>query len=191
MNKFDPNPYEKCPIAENSDYIIRFVEVSDAESLLPCYANPTESVITNSFNCTMGYGAKTIEKMRDYIEGWQRSYEQKAFIRWSVVNKNCFKAVGSIELFNRQSTDFFNNCAILRLDLCDEYEKIDEINKIMELIIPNVFSWFECEFVATKVSPSAIERIESLRKFGFKQSQNIVKCGNCVEFGGFWILDKH
>lgn len=54
--------------------MIRFVEVSDAESLLPCYANPTESVITNSFNCTMGYGAKTIEKMREYIEGWQRSY---------------------------------------------------------------------------------------------------------------------
>lgn len=63
--------------------MIRFVEVSDAESLLPCYANPTESVITNSFNGTMGY------------------------------------------------------------------------------------------FVTTKVSPSAIERIESLRKFGFKQFEQI------------------
>lgn len=190
MSKFDPNPYDKCPIEENSAYMIRFVELNDAEFLLPCYANPTESVITNSFNCTMGYDAKTIEKMREYIEGWQHSYEQKAYIRWSVVNKNHYKVVGSIELLNRQSTDYFNNCAILRLDLCDEYEKSDEISKILELIIPNVFSWFDCEFLSTKVSPLAIERIESLKKFGFKKSQQILKCGNGSEFSGFWVLNN-
>lgn len=185
------DPYEDCPTVENSDYMIRFVEVSDAESLLPCYAHPTESVITNSFNCTMGYNAHTIEQMRECIKGWQRFFKEKSFIRWSIVNKSNNNAVGTIELFNRYSIDFYDNCVILRLDLCDKYEEFDEINKILELIIPNVFSWFECEFVATKVDTSAIERIESLTMFGFKKSQHVLKCDNGVEYDGFWVLDKH
>lgn len=185
------DPYEDCPTVENSDYMIRFVEVSDAESLLPCYAHPTESVITNSFNCTMGYNAHTIEQMRECIKGWQRFFKEKSFIRWSIVNKSNNNAVGTIELFNRYSIDFYDNCVILRLDLCDKYEKFDEINKILELIIPNAFHWFGCKSIATKVNTSAIERIESLNMFGFKKSQHVLKCDNDVEYDGFWVLDKH
>lgn len=185
------NVYEKCPIMENNEYIMRLVEEEDATELLRCYSCPTLSVKANSFNCNMGYDAYTVDKMREYIKGWRNSYfVEKSMVRWSVVDKRNCKAIGSVELFSRRRTDFFDRCGILRYDLEDNYETANLIEATLRLFIWNAFDWFDCQAIVTKVDLRALERIQALKKIGFYPSKERLYCGNDVYYDGFWILDN-
>lgn len=184
------SPYIKCPTLENEKFKIRMVEECDDVDLLPCYANPNVSVVTNSFNCNMGYGAQSVEKMREYIIGWRRYFDNKTLIRWSVIDKLIEKAIGSIELYCIKREDFFDNYAILRLDLHTDYETKNVISNILTLLINNAFEWFGCDGIATKVSPNAHERIEALSEFGFIATNEYLVVDKEKYYNGFWIFTK-
>lgn len=182
--------YANCPIYENEHFLLRLVSMDDAEALLPCYSQPTDSVITNSFNCTYGYGSETIEEMRGFIHRWLEAYRDRGFVRWSVVDKSTNKAIGTIELFNRQAADYFNNCGILRLDLSVEYEYTTMIGEILSLLLANAFVLFDCTMIATKTAVIAKERMTALGELGFHPIDDQFARGDGVRYDGFWILER-
>lgn len=116
------NPYETCPVYENENYTLRFVDASDAPDLLLVYSDEKAVPFFNSDNCYGNFHCTLLEHVQGMIGAWQGEYERQGFVRWSIIDKNIHQAIGTIELFNRQADDYFNNCGLLRLDLRSDYE---------------------------------------------------------------------
>ena len=96
-----------------------------------------------------------------------------------------------IEMFQRKSQDFYNDCGILRLDLARDYERSEWIGDILSLITEPFYDWFGCSVIATKAAVYAIERIEALKKKGFIKSEEplIGHYRNTVYYD-YWIIQK-
>lgn len=173
------NPYEKCPVYENENYCLRFIEASDAADLLLVYSDERAVPCFNSDNCngdTFHY--TTIERMQEAIKYWQWEYQRRGFVRWTIIDKNTRHAIGTIELFHRRSDDYFNGCGILRLDLRSDYECEEKISEILTLITPPSFELFDCRMIATKIPPFAHERRKAAEKSGFVRSANLLIGGH-------------
>lgn len=166
------NPYENCPVFENENYLLRLVESSDAPDLLEVYSDEKAVPFFNSDNCNGDdFHYTTLERMRNAIEFWLWEYREGRYVRWSVLDKNIHKAIGTIELFNRSADDYFNNCGLLRLDLKSDYEHAGNIHEIMSLVIPPAFTLFDCPMIATKIPPFATERKAAMEQVGFAASE--------------------
>lgn len=62
--------------------------------------------------------------MQEAIKFRLYSYENRWFVRFTVIDKKTSKAIGTIELFKRGETDDdFSNVGVLRLDVCSDHEK--------------------------------------------------------------------
>lgn len=126
----------------NDNYLLRFVEASDAPDLLPVYSDEKAVPIFNSDNCVDDFHYTTLERMQQAIRFWQQEYQKKYYVRWTIWDKNIQHAIGTIELFNRRADDYFNNCGLLRLDLRSDYELLDKILEILSLILVPAFDLF-------------------------------------------------
>ena len=81
------NPYEKCPIFENENYLMRLVEAGDAPDLFLVYSDEKAVPFFNSDNCngdTFHYTA--MEHMQGAIQAWQNEYARSEERR---VGKEC------------------------------------------------------------------------------------------------------
>lgn len=177
------SPYEKCPIYENENYLLRLVEASDAPDLLLVYSDEKAVPYFNSDNCNGDdFHYTTLERMQSAIGFWLWAYQDKGFVRWAVIDKNAGQAIGTIELFNRggndqekdsqsEPRDYFNNCGLLRLDLRSDYERRDSMGEILSLIVPPAFELFACQMVATKIPPFANQRKAAAEQLGFAASE--------------------
>lgn len=177
------SPYEKCPIYENENYLLRLVEACDAPDLLLVYSDEKAVPYFNSDNCNGDdFHYTTLERMQSAIEFWLWAYKDKGFVRWVIMDKKVKQAIGTIELFNRggndqgqdsQSTpkDYFNNCGLLRLDLRSDYERTESIWEIMSLIVQPTFELFACQMIATKIPPFATQRKDAAEQLGFAFSE--------------------
>lgn len=164
------NIYEDCPVFENAKYYLRFISVNDCNDLLAVYSDTNAVPLFNSDNCNGDdFHYETMERMRQAVDFWIFSYNNRYFVRWTIVDKTINRAIGTIELFNRTSEDYFNNCGILRLDLQSDYENVTDIKSILSLIIEPAYDLFECEFIATKAIEPAKERRAALRELGFSE----------------------
>jgi len=174
------SPYEKCPIYENENYLLRLVEASDASDLLRVYSDEKAVPYFNSDNCNGDdFHYTTLERMRSAIGFWLWNYQIRGFVRWAVIDKNARQAIGTIELFNRggqdqdspsKPRDYFNNCGLLRLDLRSDYERENSIREILSLIVPPAFALFSCRMIATKIPPFATRRRTAAEQLGFAAS---------------------
>lgn len=164
------SPYEKCPVFENEKYLLRYVDAADAPDLLLVYSDEKAWPIFNSDNCTGDFHCTLPEHVKDMIKFWQLEYDRKHFVRWSIIDKNISRAIGTIELFNRRADDYFNNCGLLRLDVRSDYECRKDILGILPLILPSVCELFDCEMIATKVPHIASERKQAVEELHFKAS---------------------
>ena len=184
------NPYEKCPVYENDYYLLRLVEPSDTADLLLVYSDEKAVPYFNSDNCNGDdFHYTTAERMESAITFWRFSYEHKYFVRWSIVDKRLSRAIGTIELFNRTSGDYFNNCGLLRLDLHSDYERTESIREILSLIAPPAFAAFGCEMIATKIPPFAVCRKESAQSLGFAPSEEkLIGGDDGREYGDYYVL---
>lgn len=185
------NPYEVCPVYENKKYLLRQTDTSDASDLLCVYSDEKAVPFFNSDNCNGDdFHYTTLERMQHAIEYWQWEYGRKGFVRWSVLAKCSQHAIGTIELFNRQSGDFFNNCGLLRLDLRSDYEREDSIFDILSLIISPAFELFDCRILATKIPSFACERKSAAERLGFTPSENNLIGHNGESYSDYYILKK-
>lgn len=183
--------YEKCPSFENNKYLLRLIAKEDANDLLKVYSDINAVPFFNSDNCNGDdFYYETLERMKEAINFWIASYEGRWFVRWSIIDKTINKVIGTIELFHREATDYFNNVGLLRLDLRSDYEKETEIIEILNLIIKDTYELFYCDRIATKAVKPASERVRALIKLGFKPSDRLLIGHDGSEYSSYFEVDK-
>lgn len=183
--------YKHCPQYNGLRYSLRIVEKNDCDDLLKVYSDVKSVPFFNSDNC---YGDDfhytTTEEIMNAIDFWIEKYKNEEFVRWSVVDNISKEVVGTIEMFHRDADDAFTNCGLLRLDLRSDYEVSTEIIKIIRPLLNVSFSWFDCDKVAAKAIPEAIERINALKSFGFAKSDEKLIGHDGTEYSDYYILCK-
>lgn len=186
------NPYEKCPVFENENYLLRLIEPTDTQDLLRVYSDEKAVPLFNGDNCNGDdFHYTTLERMQEAVNFWCQAHHEGWFIRWVIVDKHGNTPVGTIELFNREADDYFNNCALLRLDLRSDYEQTDRIYEILSLIVPQTYDMFGSQMAATKVPPFAAERKAAVVKLGFTLSEEALVGGDDgKEYKDYYVLLK-
>ncbi len=186
------NVYYNCPVFENDRYLLRFSQLDDAKELVSVYSDKNALPFFNSDNCHGdNFYYPNEERMKQAIEFWLNSYSFKWFVRWTIIDKENHKAIGTIEVFHRIANDDFNHVGVFRLDLKSEYETSEEIFIIINLIVPPAFDLFECEKIITKVPVYAVERIEAMKKLGFEKSQKLlVGTMDGYAYKDYWVIKR-
>lgn len=183
--------YENCPILQNERYLLRLVAKDDCLDLLKVYSDKKSVYLFNSDNCNGdNFYYTSEERMKKQIDFWLTEYESGYYVRWSIIDKHSNEAIGTIELFNRQANDFFNDCGLLRLDLRSDYETVSEIKSVLSLIVKPAFEMFDCIMLATKAIPKAKTRIAVLKEMGFKLSEKKLFGHNGTEYCDYYVLVK-
>lgn len=182
--------YESCPVLENERFRLRLICEEDAKDLLKVYSDEKAVPIFNSDNCHNSFYITTLEAMKKTIYYWLLEYAGKGFVRWSVVDKAGDEVVGTIELFHRQSQDFFNDCGLLRLDLRSDYEKKEPIMQIFTLITDAAYELFDCTMIATKAAAAARERRIALAEMGYSLTEEKLVAPDGKEYTDYWIRKK-
>lgn len=182
--------YAEIPVLENEKFILRKIdEEKDAKDLLKVYSDEKAVPLFNSDNCQGDFYCKTIEQVQSAIEFWKRSYQRKHFVRWSVMDKCSNEVIGTIELFNRNAEDYFDNCGLLRLDLRSDYETKDSIDSILGIIVPETKRLFGCDKIATKAIAIAKQRISVLEQMGFCLSEEVMMGRDGARFDSYYVLE--
>lgn len=183
------NPYETCPVYENEKFLLRLVENADAPDLLRVYSDEKAVPYFNGDNCHGDdFHYTSLERMQSAVDFWLFSYRSGYFVRWSILDKDAGEAVGTIELFNRPSQDYFNNCGLLRLDLRSDYERREHILDILSLIAPPAFEAFGCSMVATKIPSFASERKYAAEQSGFTASREKLIGDDGTAYTDYYVL---
>lgn len=183
--------YEKCPVLENDDFIVRLIEENDADDLFRVYSDKFALPFFNSDNCNgSNFYCEKREYVKESIKYWLLEYhENKGFVRFTIVDKKEGKAIGTIEMFRRESKDYYNNFGMLRLDVRSDHENTKTLYQILSLIVDPFYDWFGCANITTKAAIYAIDRIEALKKMNFvKSSEPLI--GGDMRFNDYWIREK-
>ena len=151
------DPYANCPEFDTEHFHLRLVREEDAEDLLKCYSDPKAQEFFNADNCVGDFCFDTIDQMRDYIRFWLNDYWARVYIRFSIVDKEIGKAVGTVEM-----------CGVLRLDLASHYETRQYITELLSIIEGPVALSMQMEHLVIKAIPAAAERIAALRSAGYE-----------------------
>jgi RimJ/RimL family protein N-acetyltransferase len=154
------NPYEKCPVFETVNFILRFVEKSDANDLLECYSDVNSQKLFNIDNFPTDCSFNTLDEMNRCIDFWIMEYQSQKYIRFSIMNKVTGKAIGTVEIFGGQY-------GVLRIDVKSEYEKTEYLEEIIGISINNFYELLNIDNIITKAIPEATYRINALKNNGF------------------------
>lgn len=182
--------YVCVPVFEDNRYCLRDIYERDDNDLLLVYSDVQAVPFFNSDNCGGDdFYYTSLSRMKEAIGYWNLEYQQRGFIRWSIVDKECNQVIGTIELFHRDADDAFTNCGILRLDLRSDYEEIKEIVHILKLILNDVYIMFDCDKIATKAIPQAIKRRKAYIQLGFQLSPHKL-IGHYDIYDSYFMLNK-
>lgn len=184
--------YQNCPILENEHYLLRLIEEKDAPDLLEVYSDKNALPFFNSDNCHGdNFYYPTTERMLEAVRFWVSAYENRWFVRFTVIDKITAKAIGSVEMFHRDADDAFGGAGVLRLDVKSDYEKEDILFSIVSLITPPSFELFYCNEIITKAPIYAVERIKAIQKFGYTKSDHcLVGTNDGYAYNGYWTIQK-
>lgn len=167
--------YENCPLLENENYLLRLVSETDVSDLVEVYSDKNALPFFNSDNCNGdNFYYPTEEKMFEAVKFWLFSYHEHYFVRFTVIDKSVNKAVGTVEIFRRDSDDKFDGDGVLRLDVKSGYEEENILYDILSVIVPYAFGMIDCTEIITKVPCYAVERIKAVQKLGFIKSENFM-----------------
>lgn len=75
------------------------------------------------------------------------------------------------------------------MDLRSDYEKEDDIEDILAIIIPKTKEMFACEIIATKAITIAKERIKALEHMGFCLSEESVIGHDGTKYGSYYVRE--
>lgn len=185
------NIYKNLQSFESANFLLRGVQMKDAEDLLKVYSDEKAVLNFNGDNCHGDdFHYTTLERIKEAVSFWLFSYDNGYFVRWSVVCKKTNEAIGTIELFHREDTvEEYDNCGLLRLDLRSDFEKADLIEEILKLITEFVFDLFG-DKVVTKVRSNAFERFAAITRLGFKRPEIALKGNQGEVFDDYYVLRK-
>lgn len=180
------NVYEHCPTLTQGDLTLRLVESGDAAALVKVYGDERATALCNSDNCHYGaFHIPTEEAMAHCIDAWLAEYRQGWFVRWTVVHGG--EAVGTIELFRRESADAFHQHGILRVDLRPDCETEPFLTSLLALIHRHAYDLFDCGILATKATPAAAVRRRALAQSGYLLSENRLAGNDGTLYGDYWV----
>ncbi|MCK9171351.1 MAG: GNAT family N-acetyltransferase [Treponema sp.] len=183
--------YTECPVFVNDTFRLRLVQETDAEELLSVYSDTRAVPLFNSDNCNGDdFYYRTLERMKQAVAFWEEAYRSRWFVRWIITDKTTGKAAGTIELFHRDSGDFFTDCGLLRLDLGSRFETQEIITGILQLILTPAYELFGCSMIATKAVPAAEKRRQALEQAGFCLSEQPLKGHDGTEYNSYYYLSK-
>lgn len=186
------NVYEKCPILENDNFTIRLIEEKDASDLLRVYSDKHALPYFNSDNCHgSNFYITNMEDMLNAIKYWLVEYhELHGFVRFSIFDKKKDQVIGTIEMFNRKSEDYYNGYGVLRLDLRSDYEDTKVISDILSLITTPFYEWFECTYIMTKAAIYAVDRIEALKEMKYVKFTEPLIGQNKIAYYDYWVCQQ-
>lgn len=183
--------YQDCPVFDDGNYCLRLVTEEDAEDLLKVYSDEKSVPFFNSDNCGGDdFHYTSLEKMKEAVSYWLWEYERRGFVRWSIFSHKHEEVIGTVELFHRDSEDYFTDCGLLRLDLRSDYEKADVIKEILQQIGAPAFDMFSCRMLATKAVPGAKERIRALAALGYEEADHALIGHDGSQYKFYWVLNK-
>ena len=186
------NIYEACPVLQNEKYIIRPVRSEDLNALLKVYGDVKAVPFFNSDNChgdNFYYPSR--ERMEQAVDFWCEAYQKGWFVRWTVIDRQEDKAVGSVEMFHRTAEDAFDGVGVLRLDVGSSYEKKEVLGELFGIIIPPAYELFGCDEIITKIPVYAVERAAAAAEFGWKESKALmISQDDGFAYNGYWTIRK-
>ncbi|GKX30669.1 hypothetical protein SH1V18_31490 [Vallitalea longa] len=160
--------YKICPVYKNEYITFRQTIMEDSKDLLRCYSDEKAVPLFNSDNCHGDdFYYNTLEKMKKAIGFWKFSYENRYFVRWTIILNSTNEIIGTIEMFHRTAEDEFNHYGVLRIDLDSKHENQKIIDAILEIVNDNFYNLFDVNVILTKAIPQAKDRILSLTKKGY------------------------
>lgn len=179
--------YDVCPVLKSEHFMLRLVEQEDAPGLLKVYSDEKAVPLFNGDNCNGDdFHYTTMERMEQAIDFWRKSYyEWKCFVRWTILAGD--EIIGTVELFHRVAEDVFNHHGLLRLDLRSDYETVDVITELLELLHRHAYELFDCPILATKAPGYAAARREALTGCGYILSASGIIGHDGTEYGDYWV----
>jgi [ribosomal protein S5]-alanine N-acetyltransferase len=159
--------YENCSTHETKSFNLRLVQMQDAEALLECYSDPGAVRFMNADRCTSDFYYRTLDEMRQCIAFWLRDYENRAYVRYAIVDKGTGKAAGTMEMFGGNSQDVAD-WGMLRIDIASRYEKTEPLGELIGVATNNFYQEFSVKNIVTKAIGEAGERRAALQRFGFE-----------------------
>ncbi len=186
------NVYENCPALESERFLLRLVQKDDCKDLLKVYSDRQAIPLFNSDNCHGDlFDYQTEERMMQAIDFWIFSYQNRYFVRWTIIDKKTGEGIGTVELFAREALEGDGNTALLRLDLRSDYERLNEIKELLLLLRQPACRLFESDSVTTKAVPAAVERRKALDESGFRESDCLLTGDDGTQYGSYFVCDKH
>ena len=174
--------YKNFPRIDDLHYTLRYTCEDDCADLLKVYSDEKAVPLFNSDNCNGDdFHYTTMERMKQALDFWQFSYENRYFVRWTIIDKYADEAIGTVELCGEKQR------GILRLDLRSDYEKKAVILDLLWLC-DVLFDYFDK--VVTKAIPQATERISALTEFGFLPYSEKVIGHDGTEYGDYYVLER-
>lgn len=162
--------YETCPVYETDSFLLRKVLLEDAKALLACYSDPAAVAKMNADCCTSDFYYTSLAQMEDCIRFWLQSYQDHAFVRFSIVPKGYDSPVGTVEIFGGE-------WGVLRIDIAAAYDKEPYIEEFIRLARTHFMQDFEISSLKIKTANTP-ERISLLEKYGFVPSKTFrPQCG--------------
>ncbi len=157
------NVYERCPVYETESFLFRLVKLDDAEALLKCYSDKENVSKLNCDYCTSDFFYTTKEEMEQCIKFWLDEYKKQYYVRFAVISKLENQAVGTIEIFGGEA-------GVLRIDLAEEYDIMNNIIEIVQLVINKLSGDFGIGSIKIKTANTP-KRIKWLEDLGFVKSE--------------------
>lgn len=175
--------YKNFSFIDDVHYSLRYTTAEDCADLLKVYSDERAVPFFNSDNCHGDdFHYTTAERMKQAIDFWLYSLENRYFVRWTIFDKYADEAIGTIELCGERER------GILRIDLRSDYEKRKTIYELLGLF-DVLFDYFDK--VITKAVPQAAERIAALEKFGFVPYPEKIIGHDGTEYGDYYLLDNN
>lgn len=183
--------YKQCPVLANDQFTVKLIEENDVDDLLSVYSDKLALPFFNSDGCNgSNFYCAIREHMAGAVKYWLVEYENKNFVRFSIIDNADQKAIGTIEMFRRESAASHNGCGILRLDVRSDYEQTDQLKSILSLIVNPFYDWFGCTEIVTKGALYAVDRIEALKQTGFTKSSEPLIGHDGIAYYDYWHTSK-
>lgn len=170
------SPFEKCPVYETENLMFTKIKIEDAVDLFKCYSDPITKSHMNNDNCGGEWDCHSIDVVKEGIRGWEKEFDDKFYIRWSVTYKSTNQVIGTIEIAPVPNTTRFLDgvcqIGILRVDIISFLEKEMIFSEILNMAANNFYSDFDIDSIITKAAQDDIERILSLKNNNFERLEN-------------------
>lgn len=155
--------YNECYAYQGRRITLRQVTMDDAEDLLRCYSDEKAVKRFNDDNCHDGFHYTTMKEMQDAIAFWLESYQQRQFVRWTIVLNETHRAIGTVEMFGDD-----HHKGVLRLDVRSKYEEDKLIRDVLRIVDNFFYDVFDVTEIYTKCREVDEVRIGALRQSGYK-----------------------